>query len=170
MLWCGTSAFPDCWRILTKESDTTRGGSAAVEDDPELSFTLSGGVLYHIVGSVYFYCYTAGAGSNGAYVRFAYSGGIAAGVLHNLTALATPSATISTASGVDFTADYTQLGTKIVNVQLNGTGDRSNRVHVDMVIKTSTGGTFSFQWGTEPISGNITAKAGSILRYRKIQE
>jgi hypothetical protein len=72
--------------------------------------------------------------------------------------------TASTASRLDFASTYDGTGP---STQTAGIGQCLAKV--EGVVKFSASGTFALRFGSEVASSAVTAKAGSSMRYRKIQ-
>lgn len=146
------SAGGDTYLVLASD---TANSTTSFADVTGLTFAVTSGETYVFEAWI---VYETAATTTGS--KWAVNGPASPTLLSY--SVETPTA--GTSSRLDFASTYDGTGP---STQTSGIGQCLAKI--EGVVKVSASGTFALRFGSEVASSAVTAKAGSVMRYRKVQ-
>ncbi len=146
------SAGGDTYLVLASD---TANSTTSFADVTGLTFAVTSGETYVFEAWI---VYETAATTTGS--KWAVNGPASPTLLSY--SVETPTA--ATTSRIDFASTYDGTGP---STQTSGIGQCLAKI--EGVVKVSASGTFALRFGSEVASSAVTAKAGSVMRYRKVQ-
>lgn len=143
----------DAPQVTIKKNDETAASDAAMSDDSDLFVALESGATYRITGSVFF----TAAGASGFKFETTYSG--------------TTSSVVSRhkAQHTGGAEQAQVVTTSLIGETSHTGGTGAGCVEFEIVMTTSTSGTFRFRWSQRNSDADaLTVKGGSILTVQKM--
>ncbi len=158
----GSSADPSWvtpssgFSVVKKTANENRSSTTTLTNDNTLTVALNAGTLYHIRGKIFL---DVGNATMDYKYALAYSGTTTSIICKRIHVVA--GATSGTGNEVAVAQN-----TIIPSTAVTATSSGIAYVEIDVMILTSTSGTFGFQWAQNTSNGsNLTVLAGSYLEY-----
>lgn len=151
--WQSTAPAAGGDTLVVLGSDVANS-TTSFADITGMSFSVTSGETYHFDAVI---AYTSAATTTGS--KWSVNGPAAP----TLLAYRTESPTATTTSRLDYADNYDTGGPST-----QSPGITNLVAKIEGIVKVSASGTFALRFGSEVASSAITAKAGSVLRWRKV--